>query len=175
MRKGSKPRGATLDHAGARRAGKGHWRADTRPEATLEGMVWRMCTHRDPFAGPALRVGVRAHVEARELCNRRKARKSFEHDPSQDPDGGAIPDITYPHLGNRTVGHVEKRPSAVQRLQDRSTDLLGVWRQDPTPMHPFGLDNFKGLQNTRRGQVCLCADLLAVLAAHYEAGQSLWA
>jgi len=127
---------------------------------------------RDPYAVPALRVGVRARVETRELCNRRKARKSFEHDPSQDPDGGAIPDITYPHLGNRNVGNVEKPPSAVQRLQDRSTDLLGVWRQDPTPTHPFGLDKFKGLHNTRRGQVCLCADRLAVLSAHYGAGQS---
>jgi hypothetical protein len=28
------------------------------------------------------------------------------------------------------------------------------------------------LHNTRRGQVCLCADRLAVLSAHYGAGQS---
>jgi len=87
--------------------------------------------------------------------HRRKARKSFEHDPAQDPAGEGIPDITYPHLGKRTLGHVEKPPSAVQRLQDRPTDLLGVWRQDPTPTHPFGLDKFKGSQGAHRGQVRL--------------------
>ena len=45
--------------------------------------------------------------------HRRKAHKSFEHDLAQDPAGGGIPDMTYPHLGKRNLGHVEKPPSAV--------------------------------------------------------------
>ena len=78
------------------------------------------------------------------LRTRRKARKSFEHDPTLDPNGAGIPDINYQHLGKRVTGHIEPLPSSVQRLQDRAgVDLLGLWRQDPTPTHPFGIDNVK--------------------------------
>ena len=49
----------------------------------------------------------------------RRQRKTFEHDPTQDPNGAGIPDITYGHLGKRLTGHVDKPKSAVQRLQDR--------------------------------------------------------
>lgn len=73
--------------------------------------------------------------------HRRKARKSFEYDPTQDANGMGIADIKYEHIGKRLSEHVEKPKSALERLQDRpGTDLLGVWRKDPTPTHPLGTD-----------------------------------
>lgn len=83
---------------------------------------------------------------------RRKARKSFEYDPTQDPNGAGIPNIKYDHLGKRNAENTDKPESAVQRLQERSGDLLGVWRRDPTPIHPFGVDKFME-SSKRRGQV----------------------
>lgn len=131
-------------------------RASTRRCGSCGG-VRRLCVGVRALGAAALRVHAAVRLLRPARVRRRKARKSFEHDPAQDPDGGAIPDITYPHLGKRNMGHVEKPPSAVQRLQDRTTDLLGVWRQDPTPTHPFGLEKFKGSQreSSRRGQVRL--------------------
>ena len=80
----------------------------------------------------------------------RRARKGFEHDPAQDPNGGGIADITYPHLGKRLDQHVEPPPSAVERLGQRSgANLLGTWRQDPTPTHPFGVEKGKGVAGRR--------------------------